>query len=685
MTVQGQRTHPLHALSEEEMLKAAEIVRTLVKEKFEGKEEVRFKHTTLSEPPKSLLLPYLDAESDGVPVSTRPFVPRCALVLYTFPGKPGFTESIVSLDTGTEVKSTLSKPGDHAGFDRDEVIAFNYAILSHPEVLEAIKKLGLDPNVTVQCDTWPFGADKDSSLETPRLVQAMLYARAPHNHLESNMYSYPLPISPVIDSVDLKLIRIDALPTGGKEDGAAIHTAPGAPLAHCAENEYHPDLLSVKLRDDLKPLVIQQPEGPSYTVQDGNSISWQKWRFRIGFNWREGMTIHDVRYDGRKTFYRLSMSEMTVPYGDPRYPYHRRQAFDLGDAGAGLTANNLKLGCDCLGHISYFDALLTASDGKPYQAPNVICLHEQDAGIGWKHTNARTDVAAVTRARTLVVQSIITVGNYEYAFSWHFWQNGTIEFETRATGILATSLIDEGKTSHWGNVVSPGVLAANHQHLFSLRIDPMIDGIENTLVQEDSIGLPISEENPYGNAWKLHKTFIEKSCSLDADPQKARVFKIVNEKKLNPISKNPVGFKVIAPPAQLLMADQASLVRKRARFAEHHIWVTRYKDDDLWAGGKWTNQSLIEKDGVADYAARKDNVRGEDLVVWATYGLTHNPRVEDYPVMPAEAITVALKPADFFDRNPALDVPPSTQAVNKSVLVPANGVSNGDEREVCCR
>lgn len=62
---------------------------------------------------------------------------------------------------------------------------------------------------------------------------------------------------------------------------------------------------------------------------------------------------------------------------DPRYPYHRRQAFDLGDAGAGLTANNLKLGCDCLGHISYFDALLTASDGKPYQAPNVICLHEQ--------------------------------------------------------------------------------------------------------------------------------------------------------------------------------------------------------------------------------------------------------------------------------------------------------------------
>ncbi|EWG55856.1 primary-amine oxidase [Fusarium verticillioides 7600] len=151
----------------------------------------------------------------------------------------------------------------------------------------------------------------------------------------------------------------------------------------------------------------------------------------------------------------------------------------------------------------------------------------------------------------------------------------------------------------------------------------MIDGLENTFVQEDSIGLPMSEENPYGNAWKVHKTFVEKSCALDFDPQKARVFKIVNEKKLNPNSKNPVGYKVIVPPAQLLMADQASLVRKRARFAEHHMWVTRYKDEDLWTGGKWTNQSIIEKDGVADYAARNDNVRGEDLVAWVTYGLTH--------------------------------------------------------------
>ena len=298
-----------------------------------------------------------------------------------------------------------------------------------------------------------------------------------------------------------------------------------------------------------------------------------------------------------------------------------------------------------------------------------MCLHEADGGIGWKHTNHRTQGVAITRARNLILQTILTVGNYEYIFAWVFWQNGNIELETRATGILSTSLIDQGKTSPWGNVVSPGVLAANHQHLFSLRIDPMLDGQKNSIFQEDSIAIPQSEDiNPHGNAWEVVKTPLTKSGYADAAPFANRCFKIVNESIRNPISSNPVGFKLVPQPCQLLLAGPNSVVRHRARFAEHHLWVTRYRDDDLWAGGKWTNQSLEEVDGLADMAGRGEDVRNEDIVVWHTFGMTHNPRVEDFPVMPVEISTVALKPADFFTRNPSLDVPQSVQAFNKSVL-----------------
>lgn len=228
----------------------------------------------------------------------------------------------------------------------------------------------------------------------------------------------------------------------------------------------------------------------------------------------------------------------------------------------------------------------------------------------------------------------------------------------------------------------------NHQHLFCLRVDPMIDGYGNTVIQEDSVAVPESEEeNPHGNAWRLQKTPFERSGFADAAPQANRCFKIVNEKKLNSISGNPVGYKLVPLPSQLLLASAKSVVRKRARFAEHHIWVTKYRDGDVWAGGKWTNQSLAEVDGVHDYADRNENVRDDDIVLWHTFGITHNPRVEDFPVMPSELITVSLKPADFFDRNPAIDVPPSKQEQNQSVLVMAEAaekVSDLGKDGDCC-
>lgn len=316
-------------------------------------------------------------------------------------------------------------------------------------------------------------------------------------------------------------------------------------------------------------------------------------------------------------------------------------------------------------------------------------MHEQDGGIGWKHTHRLTHTPSVVRARNLVLQNIITVGNYEYIFAWMFMQNGNVELEVRATGILSTSLIDPEQTSPWGNVVSRGVLAANHQHLFSMRVDPMLDGQSNSVVQEDSIAVPQSEEeNPHGNAWRVHKTPFETSGFADADPFSNRCFKMVNENVRNPVSGNAVGYKLVPQPCQLLLAGADSVVRARARFAEHHIWVTKYQDGDLWAGGKWTNQSLREIDGLHDYAARKEPVRNEDVVLWHTFGMTHNPRVEDFPVMPVEITTISLKPSDFFTRNPALDVPRSSQLANKSVLyddvMASAGSTVTNMAENCC-
>lgn len=432
-----------------------------------------------------------------------------------------------------------------------------------------------------------------------------------------------------MDAHNREIIRIDRLATGGKGDSLTGKTHNKKILEHCTNADYVPELLPKGTRKDLKTLNVVQPDGPSFKVTDDSLVEWQKWRFRVSFNPREGAVVHDIHYDGRSVMYRLSISEMTVPYADAREPFQRKQAFDFGDGGAGNCANNLALGCDCLGVIKYFDACLINGKGEVRSHPNVVCLHEQDNGIAWKHTNWRTGRAVVTRNRELVVQFIITLANYEYIFAYKFDQSGGINIETRATGIVSCVNIDPGKTSDYGNVVNPGVLAQNHQHIFAIRVDPAVDGHSNTVMMEESHRVPMNPvTNPKGNYYEVRKTPIKQATYADAAPFNNRVFKIVNSSKKNRISGNPVGYKLTPPATQLLLADPESIQAKRASFAQHHVWVTKYKDDELYAGGRFTMQSTREIDGVADAVAREDNVEDEDVVVWSVFGLTHNPRVE---------------------------------------------------------
>lgn len=206
--------------------------------------------------------------------------------------------------------------------------------------------------------------------------------------------------------------------------------------------------------------------------------------------------------------------------------------------------------------------------------------------------------------------------------------------QTRATGIVSTVPIDAGKKASWGNIVSPGVLAQNHQHIFCVRIDPAVDGHANTVVQQESLPLDFdAQTNPMGNAYRVVDTPLTISGAFDANASTARTFKVQNLDKLNPVSGKPVGYKISPPTTQLLLAHPKSTQAKRALFAQRNLWVTKYRDDELYAGGKYTLQSVDEIDGVADAAARRDDILQQDVVVWSVFGLTHNPRVEDWPVM----------------------------------------------------
>lgn len=655
-------THPLDPATAAEIQQATD----LVKKTFEPL-QLRFKAAGLDEPPKKELVAYLAAEHQGLP---RPPLPRRIFVMWYIQGTSRLFEGVVDVTSG-QLASQKELPADfHSPVDRLELDEACKIIIDHPDVEKELKRLGVDKSVVV-LEPWSYGVDgTDTGI---RQTQVFLYRKNPRNNdPDSSHYSFPLDVAVVFNVDSMEVAKVVRIPTGadgtiGQDSATSLY------VTDPAEPEYDHRLQKTAPRTTLKPYHVVQPEGASFSVQ-GHLIEWEKWRFRVGFNWREGVTIHDVHFMGRSTFYRLSLSEMFVPYGDPRGPFDRKAAFDLGNMGAGVTANNLQLGCDCLGVIKYLDGHVVFPDGSPSPRPNAICIHEVDSGIQWKHTNFRTGKAVVVRKRQLVVQQIITVANYEYIFAWIFDQSGEITFETRATGILSTQPLDAATNAApasavpWGTRVADGVLAPFHQHLFSVRIDPAIDGHRNSLVCADTVPMPWDETlNAHGVGFVTRETTVQRAGAVEDNVLQGRAFKIVNPNVQNRVSKTPVGYKLLPVRSQMLLAQPGSWHARRSEFTESPFWVTRYQDRQLFSAGDYTNQSLGGT-GIKSWTSHRDPVTDADIVVWHTFGFTHKPRVEDFPIMPAEIAQMHLTPFNFFEFNPANDVPPSRQDFNKSTL-----------------
>ncbi|QWF85367.1 primary-amine oxidase [Amycolatopsis sp. CA-230715] len=408
-------------------------------------------------------------------------------------------------------------------------------------------------------------------------------------------------------------------------------------------------------RTTLKPIEITQPEGPSFTV-DGSEVRWEGWRLRVGFNAREGLTLHEVSFGDRPVLYRASVPEMVVPYGDTTPSRFWISYFDAGEYLLGKNANDLRLGCDCLGVIHYLPAFVADDHGHPVEIPQAICLHEEDDGILWKHTDL-DQRAEVRRSRRLVLSSISTVGNYDYGFFWYLYLDGTVEFEAKATGIVFAGAGTPGDRDPHATEIAPGLFAPVHQHLFCARLDMAVDGDRNSLYEIDVAGVPIGPENPYGNAFTWHSTPLrtEHEAMRTADPARARVWEIRSADKTNRLGV-PTAYQLVPRPSATLLAQPDSSVHKRATFATKHLWATPYRHDERYPAGERPG-AHPGGDGLPAWTAEDRDLTDTDLVLWHVFGLTHVPRPEDWPVMPVDRAGFSLRPYGFCDRNPALDLP----------------------------
>jgi primary-amine oxidase len=618
--------HPLVPLDAEEFRRTAAILRR--DEQLAA--SWRFASIELLEPPKAVV----QAWRTGDPV------PRTSLAVLWNRADNQTYEGVVDL-TGDRVLSWTHIPDATPNFTVDEYHEVDEAMRAHPEVVAALADRGITDLSLVLIEVWTYGkALMPEKYRDRRLGWCDIWYRETP---DGNPYAHPVSgLKVVVDMNTLELLELE----NDHDHGQAAVDA-----------EYAPGPWTGQLRTDLKPLEISQPDGISFTV-DGTALRWQNWSMRLGFNHREGPVIYQVGYDDREVAYRMSFTEMVVPYRDTSFDHYRRTAFDIGEWGLGFMTTSLELGCDCLGEIRYLDAVLHDTHGEPYTITNAICLHEEDAGVLWKHVDHTTG-AEVRRMRRMVVSCHVTVANYEYLVYWRFYQDGNIECEVRATGLMVTTPFAlDGTAPATGTVVDSQTYAPFHQHFLVARLDLDIDGDGNTVMEVDSRALPVSAENPYGLAVVTESTPVrsEAEAARDFDWAKQRCWKVVNPNRTNKHGTHPA-YKLVPSASIPPLMEPDTPQYLRAPVIGHTVWVTRHHDDERWPAGDYPTQSTDDT-GMTRWIADDEPLENTDVVLWYVFGIHHVTRVEDWPVMPVDTIAFWLKPFGFFDRNPSLDVAP---------------------------
>ncbi|MEV0043980.1 primary-amine oxidase [Nocardia rhamnosiphila] len=627
--------HPLASLGSDEI----EAIRGIVAEMPDFTESTRFSYVGLEEPNKQDVFAW---ESGNAPIPDR----RARVWLHNLDTGVS-TDSVVSLTSGTVIKSVVidGSQGQLPILDTEAMKVM--AILA--EDAGWIEALALRGLTTADVQIMPLSAghygypDEDGL----RVVRCLAFKQ---NYPADHIWAHPVDgLSAYLDLRHGKVLKIidthifDVPAESGNYDDPEVQ---GVPL------------------DGLKPIKITQPEGASFVV-DGEHISWANWKLRIGFDVREGLVLHQLTYADqgvdRPIMYRGSISEMVVPYGDPSPNRFWQNYFDAGEFLYGRFANSLELGCDCVGEIKYFDAVLADELGAPRVVANAICMHEEDYGSLWKHTDIFTGAHEVRRSRRLVISFFTTVGNYDYGFFWYLYLDGTIECEAKLTGVVFASAYPgdnaDGTPYPYASQVAPGLGAPYHQHLFNARLDMTVDGIANAVNEIDAVRLPVSASNPHGNAFTKSSTPItsEAVSGRVADSSRGRVWQIASTDTTNRLGQ-PTSYVLHPADAPTLMMDPSSSVAQRAAFGTKHLYVTQYDPAERYAAGDFVNMHP-GGGGIPEFIADDKPLVGEDLVLWHTFAVTHFPRAEDWPIMPMDYAKFTLKPYNFFDRNPTLNVP----------------------------
>ena len=308
---QEKHQHPLDPLSKEEIVQAVDIVKKDLGQEVSTITNLGFETIELYEPAKA----HVRAFDNGSTTSTT-VGERKARVNAFQTGQGcgiGVWKLIVSLTNATITRKTFL-PQARPMIQIEEFNLIEQIVKKDERVIAACAKRGITNMELVCIDPWSSGTFGESYEANRHLSYTFLWVRSKEY---DNLYAHPVSgLNAVVDIKECKVIHVD------DKEAAPI------PPKDC---NYDRKFLKTEPRTDLKPINVSQPGGVSFRME-GRTIRWHDWSILVGFNGREGITLHNMSYQGRPVCYRASLAEMVVPYGSPQAPHYRKNVFDIGES-----------------------------------------------------------------------------------------------------------------------------------------------------------------------------------------------------------------------------------------------------------------------------------------------------------------------------------------------------------------
>ncbi|XP_065278698.1 amine oxidase [copper-containing] 3-like isoform X1 [Emys orbicularis] len=404
-----------------------------------------------------------------------------------------------------------------------------------------------------------------------------------------------------------------------------------------------------------------EPRGPRYSIQN-NHVIFQSWSFAFGMDVNTGPRLFDIKFNGERIVYELSLQEALAVYGS-NCPGGMVTRYMDGSFGIGKFAFELVRGVDCPYTATYVDRHYLVESETPKVNKNSLCIFEQDTSVPLRrhYSNLQSLYYGGLTKYALVLRAISTLINYDYVWDFIFYQNGAIEVKIHATGYISSSFLYGTGTEH-GSQVGEHTLGTMHNHLINYKVDLDVGGTKNSLVAHDMTFDTV--QAPWSPEHQIQRPRLTKKV-LDTEdkavfPLHSKIPRYIHfTTNLENKWGHQRGYRIQIVSFAGDHLPEASSMERSISWGRYKLAVTKRKEEEPTSTSIYNqNDPWTPTVAFVDFIDN-ETIVNEDLVAWISVGFLHIPHTEDIPntVTVGNGVGFFLRPYNYFDEDPSAHSP----------------------------